>query len=193
MKHAFLSIALLAIASSICSTRAQAQLETYKIDPSHSSIKFSIRHFVAKTTGNFAKFEGILKIDRDDPTNSSVEATVQVSSVNTNNRKRDNHLQEDDYFSADSHPKMTFKSTKWEKSNDADKFKVTGDLTIRSITREVVLDVELLGIGPGREGATLSGWEATTTLDRTWWDVNGGRPAVGTKVNVTINIEAIQQ
>lgn len=169
------------------------KVETYKIDGPHSSVKFSIRHFVAKTTGNFSDFEGTLKINRDDLTKSSVEATIKIPSVDTDSDKRDAHLQEDDYFDAGEHPLMTFKSTKWAEAEGENKFKVTGDLTIRGITKEVVLDVELLGFGEGMNGAYLSGWEATTTLDRTEWGVDGGQPAVGTEVDVTINIEAIRQ
>lgn len=184
----FIALALFAFAAS-----AQAKVETYTIDESHSSVKFSIRHFVAKTTGNFSDFEGTLKIDRDDMTKSTVEATIKIPSVDTDNNKRDQHLQEDDYFDSKKHPLMTFKSTRWEKAGGDKNFKVTGDLTMRGITREVVLDVELLGFGEGMRGAYLSGWEATTTLDRTAWGVTGGQPAVGDEVEVTINIEAIRQ
>ena len=194
MKKPFFSLA----AASLIATAAQADdhgstMETYAIDTAHSSVKFSIRHFVAKTTGNFADFTGTLKVDRDDLTNSSVEAQIQIPSVDTDSEKRDAHLQEDDYFDAPTHPAMTFQSTKWEAAEGENQFKVTGDLTLRGITKEVVLDVELLGFGEGMRGAYLSGWEATTTLDRTDWGINGGRPAVGTDVDVTINIEAIRE
>jgi polyisoprenoid-binding protein YceI len=170
-----------------------ANIEVYKIDPDHSSVKFSIRHFVAKTTGNFSEFGGMITVNRDDLTKSSVEAFVKIPSVDTDNEKRDAHLQEEDYFAAGEHPLMVFQSTKWEATEEANEFKVTGDLRMRSITREVVLDVELLGFGEGMRGAYLSGWEASTTLDRTQWNVDGGQPAVGAEVDVTINVEAIRQ
>lgn len=169
------------------------KVETYKIDASHSSVKFSIRHFVAKTTGNFSEFEGTLKIDRDDLSKSTVEAKIKLPSVDTDSEKRDKHLQGDDYFASADHPLMTFKSTKWSKALGENKFKVAGDLTIRDITKEVVLEVELLGFGEGMRGAQLSGWEAKTTLDRTQWGITGGQPAVGDEVEVTINIEAVRQ
>jgi polyisoprenoid-binding protein YceI len=193
MKKTLLSTAALFLTSLIFSTSAQAEVETYTIDTAHSSVKFSIRHFVAKTTGNFSEFEGTLKIDRDDLTKSTIEAKIKIPSVDTDNNKRDQHLQEDDYFGSGEHPLMTFKSTKWEATDEKDEFKVTGHLTMRGITKEVVLDVELLGFGEGMRGAYLSGWEATTTLDRTEWGIEGGQPAVGTEVDVTINIEAIRQ
>lgn len=172
---------------------SDANVEIYEIDTVHSSVKFSIRHFVAKTTGSFGDFSGTLKINRDDLTKSSVEATIQIPSVDTNNEKRDAHLQEDDYFNATEQPLMTFTSTEWAATDAEDEFKVTGDLSFNSVTKPVTLDVELLGFGEGMNGAYLSGWEATTTIDRTEWGVNGGQPAVGTEVDVTINIEAIRQ
>lgn len=168
-------------------------VEVYKIDTVHSSVKFSIRHFVAKTTGSFGQFEGMIHVDTDDMTQSSVEATIKIPSVDTNNEKRDSHLQEDDYFGATKNPLMTFKSTKWMTTNQENNFKVTGDLTMNGMTKPVTLDVELLGFGDGMQGAYLSGWEATTTIDRTEWGINAGTPAVGTDVDITINIEAIRQ
>jgi len=195
MKKTLLSIATFLISFTTTFGAHHESSETteiYKIDPVHSSVKFSIRHFVSKTTGSFGDFEGMLNIDRADLSNSSVEATVKIPSVDTDSKKRDAHLQKDEYFNAKEHPLMTFKSTKWEDAGD-NKFKVTGDLGIRGVTREVVLDVELLGFGDGMRGAYLSGWEATTTLDRTEWGITGGQPAVGNDVAVTINVEAIRQ
>lgn len=172
---------------------ASEEVEIYKIDPTHSSVKFSIRHFVAKTTGKFKQFEGTIIVDQNDWSMSKVNATISVDSVDTANRKRDTHLKEDDYFNTPEHPVITFESTKWESTDKENVFKVTGDLTMMGTTKEVVLDVDLLGFGPGMNDAHLSGWEATTQLDRTEWGVSGGQPAVGAEVDVTINIEAIRQ
>lgn len=190
MNKAFLLLSALTLSSLVAQA---ADVETYTIDPSHSSIKFSIRHFVAKTTGNFGQFEGSLQIDRADLTKSSVEATIQIPSVDTDNQKRDAHLQKDDFFNAAQHPLMTFKSTEWQATADKDAFKVTGDLSFNGVTKPVTLDVELLGFGEGMRGAYLSGWEATGTIDRTEWGVNGGQPAVGNDVDITINVEAYRQ
>jgi polyisoprenoid-binding protein YceI len=184
---------LLTLALAVSSLYAAAEVEIYKIDPSHSSVKFSIRHFVAKTTGSFNQFEGTLNVDRDDLSNSRIEAIITVPSVNTANKKRDTHLQEDDYFASEKHPLITFKSTQWAKTDNQDSFKVTGNLTMLGTTKEVMLNVDLLGFGPGRNGAQLSGWEATTQIDRTEWGILGGQPAVGADVDITINIEAIKQ
>jgi polyisoprenoid-binding protein YceI len=187
------SLLPLVLLTAVSAAPLAAAVETYTIDTAHSSVKFSIRHFVAKTTGNFADFSGTLTIDRDDLTNSSVEAVIQIPSVDTDNDDRDQHLQEDDYFGTEANPLMTFSSTEWAATDEDDRFKVTGDLTFNGITNPVTLDVELLGFGEGMRGAFLSGWEATTTIDRTEWGVNAGQPAVGTEVDVTINIEAIRQ
>ena len=172
---------------------ASAKIETYKIDPTHFSVKFSIRHFVAKTTGKFNQFEGTFTIDCNDWSNSAVKATIHVASIDTASKKRDAHLQEDDYFDSAKYPLITFESTKWEFTDKENVFKVTGDLTMLNTTEEVVLTVDLLGFGPGMNDAQLSGWEAKTQLDRTLWGISGGQPAVGTDVDVTINIEAILQ
>ena len=172
---------------------ARAEVETYKIDPTHSSVKFSIRHFVAKTTGKFNQFEGTITVDRNDLSNSTISATIQVASVDTANKKRDSHLQEAEYFNSTEHPLITFESIKWESTDKENTFKVTGDLTMLNTTKEVVLTVDLLGFGPGMNDAYLSGWEARTLLDRTDWGISGGQPAVGADVDVVINIEAIRQ
>lgn len=170
-----------------------ANIETYQIDPTHSSVKFSIRHFVSKTTGSFNQFEGILTVNRDDLSQSSVTASIQVNSVDTANAKRDAHLQQDDFFNTLQYPLITFQSTRWAATDEENRFKVTGNLTMLNTTSEVTLDVDLLGFGPGIKGAQLSGWEATTKVDRSTWGILGGKPAVGTTVDITINIEAIRQ
>lgn len=184
---------LTALTLIIASLGATAEVETYKIDSVHSSVKFSIRHFVSKTTGSFNEFEGTILVDRDNPANNTIEAYIQIPSIDTANVKRDTHLNKDDYFEAEKHPLMVFKSTKWETTDKENTFKVTGDLRMRGLTKEVVLNVEILGFSEGMRGAYLSGWEATTTLDRTDWGISGGKPAVGDDVSVTINIEAIRQ
>ena len=172
---------------------ASAQEDTYVIDTSHSSVNFSIRHFVAKTTGTFKDFEGTIAINTEDVTKSSVEATIQVPSIDTASVKRDKHLNKDDYFDTQKFPVMTFKSTKWETTDKDDEFLVTGDLTMLGVSKPVTLEVELLCMGPGRGGAQLAGWEATTEIDRTEWGLTSGAPAVGNEVEIEINIEAVKQ
>ena len=170
----------------------RADVETYAIDPVHSSVAFSVRHFVSKVPGSFTKFAGTITVDRANLENSSVQATIDVGSVSTANEKRDGHLKTPDFFDFAKFPTMTFKSKAWKKTGE-DTFAVTGDLTIKDVTKEVVLSVKLLGFGPGMQGAMLSGWEATTTLNKADFGVNGPAmlgKALGNDVAITIGIEA---
>jgi len=191
MKRSLQFLALVAVGSGLLAS-ARAAVETYKIDPVHSSVGFTIRHFVSKVPGSFAKFEGVITVDRDNLANSAVTATIDVASVDTRVEKRNGHLRSPDFFDVAKFPVMTFKSTSWKKTGD-DTFDVTGNLTIRDVTKEVVLAVKLLGFGPGAQGAMLSAWETTTTVHRADFGVNG--PAVlgkmlGEDVAVTIEIES---
>jgi polyisoprenoid-binding protein YceI len=170
----------------------QAAVETYKIDPVHSSVGFAIRHFFTNVPGAFTKFSGTITVDRDHLENSSVAATIEVSSVDTRTEKRDNHLRSPDFFDAAKFPVMTFKSTAWKQTGEG-AFDVTGDLTIKDVTKPVVLKVKLLGFGPGMQGAMLSGWEASTTLNRNDFGITTFPKVLGDDVAVTITVEADQQ
>jgi polyisoprenoid-binding protein YceI len=187
MKHrSYLLTALLALGLA-ASTRAA--VETYTADPAHSSVNFTIRHFFSEVPGRFTKFEATLTVDRDNLEKSSVEAVIQVPSVDTAEPKRDAHLQKPEFFDAAKFPTMTFKSTSWKKSGD-DTYDVTGDLTIKGTTKPAVLKVQSLGFGPGMQGAMLSGWKATTTVNRDDFGVSAFPKVVGAEVNITINVEA---
>ena len=186
-----LFLAVAALATAFAST-ASAAVETYKIDPVHSSIGFSIRHFVSKVPGTFTKFSGTIVVDRANLEKSSVEATVEVTSVNTANEKRDAHLQVPDFFDTAKFATATFKSKAWKKTGE-DAFDVTGDLTIKGVSKEVVLKTKLLAFGPGMQGAQLSGWEATVVINKTDFGVNGPAmmgKALGDEVTLTISVEA---
>ncbi|HXA15137.1 MAG TPA: YceI family protein [Opitutaceae bacterium] len=168
---------------------AHATVETYKIDPVHSSVNFSIRHFFSNVPGSFTKTDGVIVVDRDDLTKSTVEATIDIPSVNTNNEKRDTHLRSDTFFDATKFPTAAFKSTSWVKTGD-DTYDVTGDLTIKGVTKSVVLHVKSLGFGPGMNGALLSGWSATTTLNRNDFGITAFPKVLGDDADLTINVEA---
>jgi polyisoprenoid-binding protein YceI len=195
MLHTRRILVLVAIAASIAQS-AFAAVETYKIDPAHSNVEFGIRHFFSKVTGKFAKFEGSLTIDRENLENSSVHATIDAGSIDTSNTKRDGHLKSPDFFEVAKYPSLTFKSKSWKKTGE-NTFDVTGDLTIKDVTKEVVLKVTALGFGPGMQGAMLSGWEATTTINRFDYNVSWGKgnPAspLGDTVEIRIGVEAILQ
>lgn len=169
---------------------ARAATETYVADPAHTSVNFSIRHFFSEVPGRFNKFDIVLHVDRDNLENSSADATIDIASVNTAEPKRDAHLQKPEFFDAAQFPKMTFKSTAWKKTGD-DTYDVTGDLTIKGVTKSVVLKVTSLGFGPGmRPSSMLSGWKATTTLHRDDFGVSAFPKVVGADVDIVINIEA---
>lgn len=164
------------------------ELETYEIDSVHSGISFKVRHFFTQVPGSFSDFSGTITVDRENMENSSVEATIQVASVDTNNSRRDDHLMQDDFFDQKKHPLITFKSTDWKQVGE-NQFHVTGDLTIMGTSKPVTLLVDLLGFGEAR-GKTISGWDVRTTLNRSEWGVDGGKPVVGEDVEVEINIQA---
>ena len=183
---------LLAALATAAFQPASAAVETYVIDPVHSSVDFSIRHFVGKVPGSFTKFSGTIVVDRANLEKSSVEATIDVASVSTANEKRDAHLKSADFFDTAKFGTATFKSKSWKKTGE-DSFDVTGDLTLHGVTKEIVLKTKLLAFGPGMQGAQLSGWEATVILNKADFGVNGPAmlgKALGDDVTLTIGIEA---
>ena len=186
-----LLLALAALATASFQS-ASAAVETYVIDPVHSSIGFSIRHFVSKVPGSFTKFSGTIVVDRADLEKSSVEATIEVTSVNTANEKRDGHLQSPDFFDTAKFPSATFKSKSWKKTGE-DSFDVTGDFTLHGVTKEIVLKTKLLAFGAGMKGAQLSGWEASAVIKKSDFGVSGPAmlgKALGDEVTLNIAIEA---
>jgi len=185
------SLQLLALGAMVLGlyASAQAAVETYKIDPVHSSVGFTIRHFFTNVPGTFTKFSGTIVVDRDNLENSTVEAKIEVASVDTRNGMRDDDLRSDKFFSAVKLPAITFKSTSWKKTGE-DTYDVTGNLTIKEVTKEVVLKTKSLGFGPGMKGAMLSGWEASTTLNRNDFGITAYPKVLGDDVTVTITIEA---
>ncbi|MFA5058706.1 MAG: YceI family protein [Opitutaceae bacterium] len=170
-------------------TSARAAVETYQIDPVHSSVGFTIRHFFSNVPGAFTKFAGTIVVDRDHLEHSTVEATIEIPSIDTRSEMRDNDLRSDHFFDAAKFPAMTFKSKSWKQTGD-DTFDVTGDLTIRDVTKEVVLKTKSLGFGPGMKGAMLSGWEATTTINRNDFGITRYPKVLGDEVPITISVEA---
>jgi polyisoprenoid-binding protein YceI len=172
---------------------ASAAVETYTIDPVHSSAGFTLRHVISKFTGSFTKVTGTIVVDRDHLEKSTVEAQIDIGSVNTADDKRNAHLKSPDFFDFAKFPAMAFKSKAWKKTG-ADTYDVTGDLTIKDVTKEVVLKVTALGFSPGmKPGTTLSGWEATTTIKKSEFNLAGPAmlgKALGDEVSVTIGVEA---
>ncbi len=191
MNHKYVLFLTTAFALGLSSIPARAA-ETYVIDNVHSSVAFSIRHFVSKVPGKFNQFTGTISFDAANPAASSVEATIQIASIDTANQKRDDHLRNADFFDAPKFPAMKFKSRTWKKTGE-NTFDVIGDLTLKDVTKEVTLKVTSLGFGPGMGGAQLSGWEATTKINKRDFNVKGPamlEAALGDEIAITINIEA---
>jgi len=168
---------------------AQAAVETYAIDPVHTWVGFSVGHFFTKVPGFFGKVKGTIVVDRESLTKSTVEATIEVASITTNTPMRDEDLRSDNFFAAVKFPTITFKSKVW-KSTGGESYDVSGDLTIKSVTKPVVLKVTALGFGPGMKGAAISGWEVSTTLDRRDFDVTADQGMIGNSVEIVIHVEA---
>ena len=178
---------------------ALAFATSWNIDPEHSNVGFKVRHLmVSNVKGSFEKNKGVVDINDKDITKSKVEVTIDTASINTNVQKRDEHLRSADFFDVAKFPTMTFVSKKVAKAGK-DKLKVTGDLTLHGITKEVVLDVE----GPSLEskdpwGNIRRGATANTKINRKdfglVWNkaLETGGVAVGEEVTITLEIEMIK-
>lgn len=169
---------------------------TWNLDTTHSGIHFSVRHMViAKVRGSFRKFSGVVSLDEQDLAASSVAVTIEAASIDSGVEQRDNHLRSPDFFDVEKFPSITFKSTKVEKGS-GNGLKVTGNLTIRDITREVVLDAEQLGVGKDPWGNVKAAFEAKTSVDRrdfglTWNQaLETGGVLVGEKIEIAIEVQA---
>ena len=175
---------------------ASASATTWELDPSHSGIEFSVRHMMVSTVkGRFEKVKGTVELDEKDVTKSTVEVTIDLGSVNTNEPKRDAHLKSPDFFDVAKFPTAIFKSTKVQKAGK-NKLKVTGELSLHGVTKPVVLEVE----GPTDAfktpfGTTVRGVHATGKIDRKDFEIswnkaldNGGM-VVGNEVSLELNGE----
>jgi len=176
-----------------------ASAATWNIDPDHSNVGFKVRHLmVSNVKGSFEKFIGSVDINDKDITKSRVEVTIDTNSINSNVQKRDEHLRSPDFFDVAKFPTMTFVSKKVAKAGK-DRLKVTGDLTLHGVTKEVVLDVEALSKeSKDPWGNIRRGTTATTKINRKdfglVWNkaLETGGVAVGEEVLITLEIEMIK-
>lgn len=177
-------------------TAASAAPATWTIDPGHSEVGFSIRHFFSKVPGTFGKFSGSVVYDPQKPENSSVKADIDPASIDTKNEKRDNHLRSEDFFDVAKFPALSFVSTKVTAAGD-NKLKVDGNLTMHGVTKPVTLDVTFLGAGPSRAGEQRSGFEAVAKIDRKEFGIvwnktlDQGGTMLGDDVDIHINVEGV--
>jgi polyisoprenoid-binding protein YceI len=166
---------------------------TWGIDPVHSEVSFVVRHLmISKVRGRFDKFDATI-VTAADPLESTVTATVDLTSINTGQEQRDAHIRSADFFEVEKYPEMTFVSTGLKPAEEG--FVLEGDLTLKGVTKAVAFDLEVTGFGPDAYGGTRAGFSATTQINRMDYGVsfNGPIPGVpgGVTVseNVTINLE----
>ncbi len=179
-------------------TTVASKALTLAIDKAHSEAVFQVRHLVTKVRGRFTDFAGTIHLNEESPSASSVAFTIQTASVDTNVADRDAHLRSEDFFHVEKYPTITFVSTKVEKSGERT-YAVTGDLTIRGISKPITLTVISLGTARDPWGNLKAGFEADTTLNRKdfglMWNaaVETGGFLVGDEVSVALSIQAVVQ
>jgi polyisoprenoid-binding protein YceI len=171
---------------------------TYSIDPAHSRIGFVARHaMVTKVRGSFNDFDGSGFFDTEEPAKSNVQLNIKAASIDTRNPDRDAHLRSNDFLAMDEHPEITFTSTGVERV-DEEHFRVTGDLTIRGVTRPLTVDFEYTGAAVDPFGNQRVGFEGQATINRKDWGVNwnalldGGGVLVSEKVTLEFEVSAIR-
>jgi polyisoprenoid-binding protein YceI len=172
---------------------------SWNIDTHHTSIQFTVRHMmISKVRGEFEKFSGTVNLDDHNPANTTVDITVEAASINTHEPQRDGHLRSPDFLNADQYPNLTFKSKRVEVLGK-DRARLVADLTIRDVTREIVLDVEYTGMAKSPFGTTNAGFTATTRINRKDWNLTWnmaletGGVLVAEEVNISVELELVKQ
>lgn len=172
---------------------AMGQSTQWQLDPPHSSAQFAVKHMgISTVRGTFTKLSGNAQYDPANTSNDSVQVTIETASVDTRVEMRDNDLRSDHFFDVQKYPTMIFRSTKVESAGNG-KLKITGDLTIRGVTKPVTLDVD----GPSKSvddghGHLHMGVSGTGTLNRTDFGMTGYQGMVGNEINLTIDAELVQ-
>jgi polyisoprenoid-binding protein YceI len=185
---------LLSLVLLVLSATAQAEQEAYRIDDSHSFANWTIRHVASKTSGTFSDIKGKILIDRNNLANSSVEAKINVLSVNSSHAKRDEHIKKDDYLDAAKFSEMTFVSNKIEATNNTEGV-LTGTFTLHGVTKQISFPFKVLGFGTDPWGGYRMGLEAHTSLKASdfgfTWPLKPN-PSVGDDIEVTLLIEGVK-
>ena len=170
---------------------------TYTIDPTHSRIGFVARHaMVSKVRGSFNEFDGTGTFDADNPSAARLQLTIKAASIDTRNADRDAHLRSNDFFDMDTYPEIRFQSTAVEQTDD--EYQVTGDLTIKGVTKPVTIDFEYTGTAVDPYGNTRVGLDGKTTVNRKDWGLSWNAPLaaggvlVSEKVTLEFEVSAIR-
>jgi polyisoprenoid-binding protein YceI len=183
---------------SIATTKSSVPTGTWTVDPAHSSVEFSVKHLgIATVRGKFNEFEGALEVG-DEPGSIKVRGTVEAVSVDTNEETRDNHLRSGDFFHAENHPQLVFQSSAIRPLGE-DSFEIEGDLTMRGVTRPIVLTAEIQGLEIDPWGNERVGLEVSGRLDRGEWGMTfnqalgSGNVLVSDRVKLSLDISAVKQ
>jgi polyisoprenoid-binding protein YceI len=188
----------LAAVLAFATTAAATETETYSIDPTHANVGFEVRHIMSTVPGRFNEFEGTIQVNRVNPEASRVEFSIDAGSIDTRNQRRDEHLRSGDFFDVATHPTITFRSTSIKQVDD-ETFEVTGDFTMRGVTKSITLPVSLLGEMTDPWGNRRMGFETSTTIDRkdfgvSWNQVlDQGGLLLGDEVEISIDLQAVRQ
>ncbi len=194
MRHSTAAAAVVSTMAVSLLSALPSEAATYTVDKTHSEASFQIRHLVSKVRGGFEDFTGTIQLDRANLERSSVEFTIAAASIDTAVPDRDAHLRGADFFDAEKHPEITFKSTRVVPDGE-DRFQVTGDLTMRGVTKQITLPVEYTGEVRDPWGNTKAGFETETSLNRKdfgmVWNtaLDQGGVVLGDEVKITINLE----
>jgi polyisoprenoid-binding protein YceI len=178
-------------------TPAAATKTTWKLDPSHTLVEFSAKHLMITTVkGRVTDVAGTISIDENEPTNSAVEVTLKAASLDTRTDQRDQHLRSGDFLDVEKYPEIKFRSTRIQ--GDKDRFKLTGDLTIRDVTKPITLDVEFEGRTKDPWGGERVGFSANGKIDRrdfglTWNQaLETGGVVVGNDIKISLEAQAVK-
>ena len=183
-------------------TAAQTGTSTWRLDPAHSSVEFSVKHMMMTTVrGRFKEIEATLTADEEHPEGCCVEVTMQVASIDTGVPDRDAHLKSADFFDAEQFPAITFRSRRLEGDfgGEGDRFRIIGDLTIHGETMEVTLDCEFAGRGPDPWGKERAGFSARTEIDRRDWGlkwnqvIETGGVLVANRVRIEAEVQFVRE
>lgn len=193
-----LSLLVFAAVIGLGSSAQPARAVTYKVDPEHTSVTFTVRHLLSKVKGRFDRFDGTITLDPAHPEQAKAEGSIDAATVNTNVEERDKDLRSERFFDAAKFPKITFVSTKVSDiTPDRKRGKLQGKLTMHSIERPVVLDVEYLGEAQDPWGNKRAAFAAKTTINRkefglTWNEtLETGGVLVGDEIQIEIDAEAL--
>ncbi len=177
---------------------ARAEVVSFEVDKAHTSIGFAVKHMVVSTTkGSFNDFSGEFSVDPADPTTLSAKATIVATSVDTANEKRDGHLRNEDFFDVAKYPEIKFESTGVEKAGDG--LILKGNLTMKDVTKEISIPVEVNGPVNDPWGNVRYGFEGSTKINRKDWGINfggvmdNGGLVVADDVKIEISVEGIQK